>query len=35
MGADYRVLIIGAGFGGIGLGARLLESGEKSFLILE
>ena len=30
-----RIAIIGAGFGGIGIAARLVESGERNFLILE
>jgi cation diffusion facilitator CzcD-associated flavoprotein CzcO len=32
---DVRVAIIGAGFGGIGAGIRLRESGEDDFVILE
>jgi cation diffusion facilitator CzcD-associated flavoprotein CzcO len=31
----YKVAIIGAGFGGLGMAARLKESGEESFVILE
>jgi len=31
----YRVVIIGAGFGGLGMGMRLREAGEESFVILE
>jgi hypothetical protein len=31
----YNVAIIGAGFGGLGMAARLKESGEDSFVILE
>ncbi len=31
----YKVAIIGAGFGGLGMAARLQESGEESFVILE
>ena len=33
--APLDVLIIGAGFGGIGLGVRLRQTGCNSFLILE
>jgi cation diffusion facilitator CzcD-associated flavoprotein CzcO len=34
-GAPPRILIVGAGFGGIGLGIRLLQEGVDSFQILE
>ena len=33
--ADYKVAILGAGFGGLGMAARLKERGEDSFVILE
>ena len=33
--AKTRIVIIGAGFAGIGLGLKLLERGERDFLILE
>jgi len=32
---DYRVAILGAGLGGLGLALRLLEQGERSFVLLE
>lgn len=32
---DYKVIILGTGFAGIGMGARLKDSGENAFLILE
>lgn len=32
---DYRVAIIGAGFGGIGMAIRLQENGEEDFVVLE
>ena len=31
----YKVAILGAGFGGLGMAARLKESGESSFVVLE
>jgi cation diffusion facilitator CzcD-associated flavoprotein CzcO len=35
MTSDVKVAIIGAGLGGIGMGIRLRESGERSFVLLE
>ncbi|PHK95520.1 cyclohexanone monooxygenase [Pseudoroseomonas rhizosphaerae] len=35
MPATHKVAIIGAGFGGLGMGMRLREAGENSFVILE
>lgn len=35
MAEDVRIAIIGAGFSGIGLGAKLLEAGIEDFVILE
>lgn len=32
---DVRIVIMGAGFGGIGAAVRLLESGQKDFVLLE
>jgi cation diffusion facilitator CzcD-associated flavoprotein CzcO len=32
---DVRVAIVGAGFGGIGTAARLLQAGERDFVVLE
>ncbi|WP_211358963.1 flavin-containing monooxygenase [Nesterenkonia populi] len=34
-GTHVRVLVVGAGFAGIGAGIRLARSGERSFLVLE
>lgn len=34
-GGRCKIAILGAGFGGLGMGARLKESGEHSFVILE
>lgn len=35
MKAEYHVAILGAGLGGLGLAHRLLEQGERSFVLLE
>lgn len=35
MTSDVKVAIVGAGLGGIGMGIRLRESGEESFVLLE
>ncbi|TVQ30134.1 MAG: 4-hydroxyacetophenone monooxygenase, partial [Wenzhouxiangella sp.] len=32
---QHRIVIIGAGFSGLALGMRLLERGERDFIILE
>ncbi|WP_241171820.1 NAD(P)-binding protein [Burkholderia multivorans] len=35
MRSHIDVIVLGAGFSGIGLGAKLLEAGMKDFVILE
>jgi cation diffusion facilitator CzcD-associated flavoprotein CzcO len=35
MGADFKVAIIGAGFGGLGMAIQLKQAGETSFVVLE
>src|SRR5271167_817519 len=35
MTSDVKIAIIGAGLGGIGMGIRLKDSGEESFVLLE
>ena len=35
MSSHHKIVIVGAGFGGLGMGIRLKQEGEKSFMLLE
>ncbi len=35
MSTNFKIAIIGAGLGGIGMGIRLKDEGEESFVLLE